>query len=117
MGDVSLALVESDGDFENEEEVVAGGADASQNVGDPLRVGDGIVDGVAQFFDQPLEVIFEFQKSPERSVLTASRRFYGPRSNRVKINHLTTRPAISSQGAKPRERGRAGRIDVSAARP
>jgi hypothetical protein len=51
------AFVEANGDFQNEKEVVAGTAYARHDLGDPLRLGEGFVDRVAQFFDQAFEII------------------------------------------------------------
>jgi hypothetical protein len=51
------AFVEANGDFQNQKEVVAGTAYARHDLGDPLRLREGFVDRVAQFFDQAFEII------------------------------------------------------------
>ena len=58
------AFIKADGDFQNEEEVVAGVADARHDVSDPLGIGEGLVDGVAQLFDQAFKLVVQFQGSP-----------------------------------------------------
>ena len=60
------ALVEADGDFENQEEVVARGADPPHHFGNFVRFRQRFVDGGSQFLDQLLEVVVEFQCAPVR---------------------------------------------------
>jgi len=70
MHQVNLAtLVEADGNFENQEEVIAGVADARHDLGDSFGIGQGLVNGVAQFLDQAFEILVELQGSPGRSRL------------------------------------------------
>ena len=51
------AFVEANGDFQNEKKIVASAAYARHDLGDPLRLREGFVDRVAQFFDQAFEII------------------------------------------------------------
>src|SRR5579864_3079744 len=60
------ALVEADRDFEDQEEVVARGADASHHFGNLLRLRQRVVDRVPEFVDELLESVVEFQGSPVR---------------------------------------------------
>lgn len=65
MHQVNLtALVEADGHFENQEEVITGAADARHDLGDFFGIGQGLVNGVAQFLDQAFESVVELQGSP-----------------------------------------------------
>jgi len=50
-------FVKANGYFQDEEEVVAGTSYARHDLGDPLRLREGFVDRVAQFFDQAFEII------------------------------------------------------------
>jgi len=58
------ALIESDGDFQNQEQVIAGAANFSQNFSDAIRFCQRLVNRAAQFLDQLFEFAVEFQKSP-----------------------------------------------------
>src|SRR5712692_7782259 len=65
MHDVRLAvLVETDGDFENQEEIVTRRADASHDLRNLLGIGEGFVDGVAGLVDELFELVVEVQSSP-----------------------------------------------------
>jgi len=57
--------IETDGDFQHQEQIVAGGPDSRHDLRDSIRFGERIIDGASQFFDQPLEVVVEVQESPE----------------------------------------------------
>ena len=77
-------LIESDRDFQHEEQVITRSADARHDLRDPVRIGKGFVDRVAQLFDQAFEIIVQLQGSPGRSRLTA-KMILGLRREDVKV--------------------------------
>jgi len=64
-----VAFVEAYGDFEHQEEVITGGADATHHIGNPFGIRKRFVDRLTEFLDQPLKVIVEVQKPPGLSLV------------------------------------------------
>ena len=64
-------FVETNRDFQNEEKVVANAADARHDLGNPVGLSEGFVDGVAQLSNQTFKIIVKLQVSPG-STLPAS---------------------------------------------
>jgi hypothetical protein len=56
---VVFDLVEADGGFEHEQDVEALFADFADDTGDLVRVGDGLVDGFAEFLDKVLDLLIQ----------------------------------------------------------
>ena len=56
-----IALVEANRDLQNQEEVVAGGANTCHDIRNLVGFGKGFVDGVSQFLNQSFEIIVEIQ--------------------------------------------------------
>lgn len=61
VGGFGLDLVKADGGFEHEEDVEALLADVSDDPGDVFRLGDGLVDGLAEFLDQVFDFLVQCQ--------------------------------------------------------
>ena len=76
-----VALVEADGDFQHQKQIIAGGADATHHLRNPFGVGKRFVDRLPQFLNQPLEVVVEVQKPPS---------FLWPCTTRTQSKALTT---------------------------
>jgi hypothetical protein len=55
-------LVEPDRDFEDQEEVVTCRPDTPHDLGNPIGVGEGLVDSASQFLNQAFKIVIEVQK-------------------------------------------------------
>jgi len=65
MNTYFATFVETDGDFQDEKEVVTGASNSGHHVSDFFGVRKRLIDGVAQFLDQAFEVVIELQDSPD----------------------------------------------------
>jgi len=69
-----LALVETDGGFEHQEDVIASAFDLADRGGDTVGIGKGLVDRVAEFLHQIFEPVVQVRLFPAVSSISSYRR-------------------------------------------